>query len=204
MEKLISVESENIHWKIIKQHWIKNRKFFNLIFRKSKFPLKMLKMLEKRNSIDLNLIFSWKKTAYINLCSTIILQKNNLDESKNSFCRISLLKRPSRKIYFIEKRSGCICCSNEIDREGPIWWDEWKNIITFFNLHSDKILFINLYKFSILENLMHFSKKKFLYFKKTEKIFSSLLINLNLFSILKRTSFITFSLELNKKWIALY
>jgi len=158
-----------LNWLSIRKHWKKNRILFNLIFLKIYFPLKFLRILEKKKKIDLNLILAWKRLKYINLCSTTIIQKI-LNTKKKYFCQESLINRPVHKIFFIEKITGCICCAKDLKRQGPIWWSEWDQVKRMFESKMNYFLVLRLYQFSLLKEIKIFSKKKKFFFSKLSKI----------------------------------
>ena len=186
------ISSFYLNWLITKKHWKKNRSLFNLIFLRNYFPLKFLKILENKKKIDLNLILAWKNLKYINLCSTILIQRI-VNTKKKYYCRESLLIRPVHKIFFIEKKTGCICCNKDLKGKGPIWWDEWDRVTNTFKTNMDYFLAMNLYKFSILKEARLLSKKRRISLRKLSKI-------LNIFSspISFLPSLITFSINFTK------
>ena len=192
------------NWKIARQHWEKNRRLFIIFFRKMIIPIRFLKIFEKKKIIDLNLILAWRKPKHINLCSTFVLQTNNLRGKEQFFCLTSLFNRPIRRIFCIEKLSGCICCANDINKEGPIWWDQSKDIKMMFNVHLNKLFTKILYRFSILKAFAFLVKKKILTITKIPKIFNIFFacFALKIFLIHKKFIFNVF--QLNKQWVLLF
>jgi hypothetical protein len=158
------------NWLSIRKHWKKNRILFNLIFLKIYFPLKYLRILEKKKKIDLNLILAWKRLKYINLCSTTIIQKI-VNTKKRYFCLESLINRPVHKIFFIEEITGCICCAKDLKRQGPIWWNEWDRVKSMLKSKMNYFLVLRLYQFSLLKDFKIFQIKKKILFTKLSKIF---------------------------------
>jgi len=192
------------YWKKTRNHWRKNRKIFNLIFSYTTVPLRILRLLEKKRKIDSNLIFVWKNLKYINLCSTLVLQKNKLVRSKRFLCQTTLLSRTSNTIFFIEKASGCVCCTNENGKQGPIWWDEWNIIIKMFNINSNKFLTSSFYNFSVLTQNDFTSKKKIVFLKKLPKIFNTFFVHISIISFLKLLLLEFIKLNLIKSWVFIF
>ena len=198
-----SISSFYLNWVMTKKHWKKNRFMFNLIFLKNYVPLKFLRILENKKKIDLNLVLAWKQLKYINLCSTIIIQKI-MNTQKKWYCTDSLLVRPVHTILFIEKKTGCICCNKDLKGKGPVWWNELDRVTNTFRSNMDYFLAMNLYKFSILKGVRFLSKKRRVLLKKLSKI-------LNIFSwpISFLPSLITFSIKFTgilfiKNWKFIY
>ena len=186
-----------LSWEITRKHWIKNRMLFNSFFRNMHFPIRFLRIFEKKKAIDLNLIYAWKNLKYINVCSTFIIQNNNFINEGGFNCLNSLFFRPICDIFCIEKSSGCICCATDTHKQGPIWWDEFKVIKIIFKSYSNKFLFFRLYKFSIFKKLIFSSMKKIILFKKIPKLSKMITIPLSmiLFPFKFGLKFIMFHLE---------
>jgi len=192
------------YWEKTRNHWRKNRKIFNLIFSYITVPLRILRLLEKKRKIDSNLIFVWKNLKYINLCSTLVLQKNKIVRSKRFLCQTTLFSRTSNTIFFIEKASGCVCCTNENGKQGPIWWDEWDIILKIFDRNSNKFLTSSFYNFSVLKQNDFSSKKKIVFLNKLPKIFNTFFVHISVLPFLKLLLLEFIKLKFIKRWVCIF
>jgi hypothetical protein len=116
---------KNDYWKIKKYEWQKNRLIFYYFFKKKNCSKSLFQNLKKKIDFDHNLINSWRKIKFENLCSTEILYFNSL-------CRKPFSKRESFSKFLIQEKSGCICCITCNDFEFPIWWDQFSKIYKFY------------------------------------------------------------------------
>jgi hypothetical protein len=181
-EKIIEINNnfdmnkqlKNEYWKIKKYEWHKNRLIFYYFFKKKNFSKSLFQNLKKKIDFDHNLINSWRKKKFENLCSTEILYCN-------SFCRKPLNKRENFSKFLIQEKSGCICCITCNDFEFPIWWDQFSKIYKFYeelkvkkyfnflkNLNSclkkllKKNFFQNKFNFNFISSNNNIIKLKFL------------------------------------------
>ena len=190
-------------WKKIKQHWIKNRKIFYLIFNRMNISLNNLRILEKKKKVDLNLILMWTKSEYSNLCSTFVIIKN-MGKKMKFHCTKSLFKRPINQIFLVEKSSGCICCSSNINKDGPIWWNEFYHIGIMFDEQLKRFISRYLYNFSILKTCNFLSKKNLVFFKKTTKIFNVIFINFSIVFCEDKFDLTKNKRELINEWLKIF
>ena len=200
----INEKSSFLKWKKIKQHWIKNRKIFYLIFNHMNISLNNLRILEKKKRVDLNLILMWTKSEYINLCSTFVVIKKNMEKKMKFHCTKSLFKRPINQIFLIEKSSGCICCSSNIDKDGPIWWNEFYNIGIIFDVSLKRFISRYLYSFSILKTYNFLFQKNLIFFRKTTKLFNVMFINFSIVFCEDNFDLTNNKGELINEWLKLY
>jgi len=171
------------NWTANRLHWKKNRNLFKIVFIHTILPLKFLRLADKMGKVDLNLIYSWRQLKYLNLCSTAVIQKNPLGTNYHYICRKSLTNRTVQQIFFVEKISGCICCTTNNKKLGPIWWDEQVYIPLLFNLKVFKLLLHRLYHLSVVKRIQFYNSKKTFFLKKVSKIFNiyGICIGLNIF-----------------------
>ena len=157
-------------WTANRLHWRRNRKLFEIVFIHISLPLKFLRIADKMGKIDLNLIYSWRQFKYLNLCSTEVIQKKSCGKNHNFICRKSLTSRTIQQIFFVEKISGCICCTTNNKKLGPIWWDQLTYIPLIFNLKIFKLLLYRLYHLSIVKRVQFFHRKKIFFLEKISNI----------------------------------
>lgn len=182
-DKGFSIKSNFSTWETIRTHWKRNRIFFRSFFLEKSLPLRFIRHLEKLKGVDINLIFAWKELRYINLCSTSVLQMGIIKKKPISNCQRSLSSRKIHQVFLIEKSSGCICCANNTNNYGPIWWDEWKTVKKIFNFQKNNFFLFYLYINSVSNNLEVDCLKKTIVIRKLCKIFNTSFMHLSLLPI---------------------
>ena len=197
-------KSNLLTWETIRNHWKRNRIFFKSIFLEKSLPLRLIRDLEKLNKIDLNLIFAWKKLRYINLCSTSVLRIDIIKKRAIFNCHQSLLRRKIHQVFSIEKSSGCICCANDTNNYGPIWWDDWKKVKKIFNFQTNNFFLLHLYTNSVLNNLKVYCVKKTIVIRKLYKIFNTVFVYLSLLPISFKNTKHFIQNRLFKRWKYIY
>jgi hypothetical protein len=120
-------------WYINRLNWYKNRYVFYFLYFFKIVPKKILSYICTLKKLDISLINIWKIYKFRNICSfNVYLRQNN--NHINNFCRIPLFFRKFTSIFYIQKYTGCICCSTIYGMNEPIWWDEEKKIRNLSNL----------------------------------------------------------------------
>ena len=144
-----------VTWEMNRLNWYKNRHVYYFLYFFKTIPKKMLSYICSLKKLDNRLINIWKIPKFKNICSFDIFLNQNSDICINKYCRVPLFFRKFSSIFYIQKYTGCICCSTIYGINEPIWWDEERKIRILSNIKFNE----NKLKFILISSL---AIKKFL------------------------------------------
>ena len=127
-------QNYRLEWELNRLNWYKNRYVFYFLYVFKNISKKSLSYLCSLKKLDNHLIKIWKVFKFRNICSFNLFLNQDSNKYTNRLCRTPLFSRRFTSIFYIQKYTGCICCSTFNGLGEPIWWDDEKKIRILSNM----------------------------------------------------------------------